>query len=164
MKECVKEAGKIAVHINVGMGVGGIPMCETIPHDVVSRADKALIEICKIDGLQIGEGDAMGTEITHTVSACMGGMKTAGDLVLRMQLMYGMRLREAKEYVAEKLGVSVFDLSDPSVMTEIRQSLGLGVQEPNLGDAVGMAAKIRIAEKLGITINSVENFKRKAGL
>jgi dimethylamine--corrinoid protein Co-methyltransferase len=106
----------------------------------------------------------MGTEITHTVSACMGGMKTAGDLVLRMQLMYGMRLREAKEYVSEKLGISVFELSDPSVMTEIRQSLGLGVQEPNLGDVVGMAAKIRISEKLEITINSVENFKRKAGL
>lgn len=51
MKECVKEAGQIAVHVNVGMGVGGIPMCETLPSDVVSRADKALIEICKIDGL-----------------------------------------------------------------------------------------------------------------
>ena len=106
----------------------------------------------------------MGTEITHTVSACMGGIKTAGELVLRMQLMYGMKLREAMEYVAEKLGVSVFELSDPSVMTEIRQNLGLGVQEPNLGDITGMAAKLRISEKLGITINSVENFKRKAGL
>ena len=51
MKETVKAAGKIAVHANVGMGVGGVPMCETIPADVVSRADKALIEICKIDGL-----------------------------------------------------------------------------------------------------------------
>lgn len=106
----------------------------------------------------------MGTEITHTVSACMGGIKTAGDLVLRMQLARGMRIREAKEYVAEKLGVSVFDLSDPSVMTEIRQEYGLGVQEPNTGDIVGMAAKIRISDKLGIKINSVENFKRKAGL
>jgi hypothetical protein len=37
------------------------------------------------------------------------------------------------------------------------------VQEPNLGDITGMAAKIRISEKMGITINSVENFKRKAG-
>jgi len=106
----------------------------------------------------------MGTEITHTVSACMGGIKTAGDLVLRMQLLRGMRLREAKEYVAGKLGVSVLELSDPSVMTELRQDFGLGVQEPNLGDVVGMAAKIRISDKLGITINSVENFKRKAGL
>lgn len=51
MKETVKAAGKIAVHANVGMGVGGVPMCEVIPSDAVSRADKALIEICKIDGL-----------------------------------------------------------------------------------------------------------------
>jgi len=51
MKETVSAAGKIAVHANVGMGVGGVPMCEVIPGDVVSRADKALIEICKIDGL-----------------------------------------------------------------------------------------------------------------
>ena len=51
MKETVRVAGKIAVHVNVGMGVGSIPMCEVIPGDVVSRADKALIEICKIDGL-----------------------------------------------------------------------------------------------------------------
>jgi dimethylamine--corrinoid protein Co-methyltransferase len=93
----------------------------------------------------------------------MGGMKTAGDLVLRMQLARGMKLREAKEYVAGKLGVSTLELSDPSIMTEIRQELGLGVQEPNLGDVTGMAAKIRISELLGIRINSVENFKRKAG-
>jgi len=51
MKETMQAAGKIAVHVNVGMGVGGVPMCEVIPGDVVSRADKALIEICKIDGL-----------------------------------------------------------------------------------------------------------------
>ena len=51
MKETVREAGQIAVHTNVGMGVGGIPMCEVVPSDVVSRADKALVEICKIDGL-----------------------------------------------------------------------------------------------------------------
>jgi dimethylamine--corrinoid protein Co-methyltransferase len=51
MKETVSAAGKIAVHVNTGMGVGGIPMCEVVPSDVVSRADKALIEICKIDGL-----------------------------------------------------------------------------------------------------------------
>ena len=50
MKETV-QAANIPVHPNVGMGVGGIPMCEVIPGDVVSRADKALIEICKIDGL-----------------------------------------------------------------------------------------------------------------
>lgn len=50
IKECSKVA-EIPVHVNVGMGVGGVPMAEVLPCDVVSRADKALIEICKIDGL-----------------------------------------------------------------------------------------------------------------
>lgn len=51
IRETVRAAGRIAVHVNVGMGVGGVPMCEVVPSDAVSRADKALIEICKIDGL-----------------------------------------------------------------------------------------------------------------
>lgn len=50
VKECVKQA-RIPVHVNVGMGVGGIPMSEIPPIDVVTRADKALIEIGKADGL-----------------------------------------------------------------------------------------------------------------
>jgi len=94
----------------------------------------------------------------------MGGIKTAGDLVFRMQLLYGMKINEAKEYVAKKLGVSVFDLCDPLVMTELRDELGLGVQMPSVGTPMGIAAKMRISEKLGITINSVERFREKAGL
>jgi len=94
----------------------------------------------------------------------MGGIKTAGDLVFRMQLMYGMKIDEAKKYVADKLGVSVFDLCDPAVMTEIRSDLGFGVQMPPAGAPTGMAAKMRIADKLGIKINSVERFKEKAGV
>lgn len=50
MKKCVEDA-KVPVHTNVGMGVGGIPMCEYLPIDAVSRADMALIEISKADGL-----------------------------------------------------------------------------------------------------------------
>lgn len=106
----------------------------------------------------------MGTEIAHTISACMGGIKTAGDLVLRMQLAKGMRLSEAKGYVAQKLGVSIYDLSNPAIMGEIRQELGLGVQSPNLGDITGMAAKIRISKLLDIPIHSVNNFMKKAGV
>ena len=81
-----------------------------------------------------------------------------------MQLLYGMKINEAKEYVAKKLGVSVFDLCDPLVMTELRDELGLGVQMPSVGTPMGIAAKMRISEKLGITINSVERFREKAGL
>jgi dimethylamine--corrinoid protein Co-methyltransferase len=50
IKAC-SEVATIPVHANVGMGVCGIPMCENAPADIVSRADKCLIEICKIDGL-----------------------------------------------------------------------------------------------------------------
>jgi len=94
----------------------------------------------------------------------MGGIKTAGDLVLRAQLMHGMKIDAAKEYVAKKLGVSAFDLCDPLIMTELRDDLGFGVQMPGPGTPTGIAAKMRISEKLGIKINSVERFKAKAGL
>jgi dimethylamine--corrinoid protein Co-methyltransferase len=50
IKAC-SEAAKIPIHPNAGMGVCAVPMCENVPTDVVSRADKCMIEICKIDGL-----------------------------------------------------------------------------------------------------------------
>jgi dimethylamine--corrinoid protein Co-methyltransferase len=50
VKACT-EVAQIPVHVNVGMGVGGVPLTLTPPIDAVSRADKALIEIGKADGL-----------------------------------------------------------------------------------------------------------------
>ena len=50
VKACT-DAANIPVHANVGMGVCGMPMSEVLPVDIVSRVDKCLIEICKIDGL-----------------------------------------------------------------------------------------------------------------
>jgi hypothetical protein len=94
----------------------------------------------------------------------MGGIRTAGDLVLRMQLTRGMKIKEAKEYVAEKLGVTPMDLSDCSVMREIRETLDIGYPMPNDGAAKGIEAKINISRILGIKINSVERFKRITGL
>jgi dimethylamine--corrinoid protein Co-methyltransferase len=49
-KSC-SEKTKIPMHPNVGMGVGGIPVFETPPIDIVTRASKALVEIGKADGL-----------------------------------------------------------------------------------------------------------------
>ncbi|SFE25194.1 dimethylamine:corrinoid methyltransferase [Peptostreptococcaceae bacterium pGA-8] len=49
IKACTNVA-KIPVHANVGMGVCGVPMVEMMPSDMISRADKALVEIGKIDG------------------------------------------------------------------------------------------------------------------
>lgn len=49
IKACT-SASNIPVHANVGMGVCGVPMVENMPSDMISRADKALVEIGKVDG------------------------------------------------------------------------------------------------------------------
>ena len=96
----------------------------------------------------------------------MGGVRTAGDLVLRMQISKKMKIDEAKAYVAEKLGVTLEELCDNTTMTELRRDLGLGLThvEPCKEENNGLAAKFRIAEKLDIKINSVERFKERAGI
>ena len=63
---------------------------------------------------------------SHALASGMGGMRTAGDLVARMQMTRGLRLPQAKQYVADKLGCSVADLSDTIAMHDIRRDLGLG--------------------------------------
>jgi dimethylamine--corrinoid protein Co-methyltransferase len=45
------EVANIPVHANMGMGVGGVPMNTHPPIDIVSRASKAMVEICRLDGL-----------------------------------------------------------------------------------------------------------------
>jgi dimethylamine--corrinoid protein Co-methyltransferase len=50
VKEAV-AAVDIPVHVNVGMGVGGVPMIEAPPIDSVTRASKTLVQIGKADGL-----------------------------------------------------------------------------------------------------------------
>ncbi len=109
-------------------------------------------------------GDPIGLECAHELAAGMCGIRNAGDLVLRVQLAKGWKIKEAKEYVAEKLGVSVIDLSDVAVMTELRQKLGLGLLQPADGEPINMEAKFRIAEILDIPINCVDRFKERAGL
>jgi dimethylamine--corrinoid protein Co-methyltransferase len=90
--------------------------------------------------------------MAHLLASSMGGIRTTGDLVARMQLKK-MRIHDAKRYVADKLHVTPLDLSDPTMMRLLRE-----------GVAKGIAAKVRIAELLDIKINSVEQFKRKTGL
>ena len=50
IKECVKVS-ELPCHVNMGMGVGGIPMCETAPIDAVTRCNKAMVEIAHVDGI-----------------------------------------------------------------------------------------------------------------
>ena len=98
----------------------------------------------------------------------MGGMRTAGDLVARMQMTRRMRLKEAKAYVADKLGCTVRDLSDPTAMEEIRIAKGLGTlpftSSVRPGDAGMIEAKFNISKTLDIPINCVERFKARVGL
>jgi len=49
-KAC-SEASEIPVHANLGMGVGGVPLTLTPPLDALSRASKAHVELCRLDGL-----------------------------------------------------------------------------------------------------------------
>ena len=50
IKKAVEDS-PIPVHVDMGMGVGGIPMKETPPVDAVARCNKAMVEIAKVDGV-----------------------------------------------------------------------------------------------------------------
>jgi dimethylamine--corrinoid protein Co-methyltransferase len=102
--------------------------------------------------------------IAHGIASGMGGIRTAGDLVARMQMTRGMRIKEAKKYVAEKLKISVQDVADPVVMAEVREELDIGMVNAVPRVTKGIDAKFRIADILGIDINCVSRFKRKVGL
>jgi dimethylamine--corrinoid protein Co-methyltransferase len=50
VKPCM-DVAEIPVHMNVGMGVGAVPMCSYPPLDAVSRASRACVDILRLDGL-----------------------------------------------------------------------------------------------------------------
>jgi len=50
VKPCMDKA-QIPVHMNVGMGVGGVPMYGFCPVDAVTRASVACVDILRLDGL-----------------------------------------------------------------------------------------------------------------
>jgi len=117
----------------------------------------------------VGAGDPLGMSATHANAAGMGGMRAAGDLVARMQMTQGMRLPAAKQYVADRLGLSPSDLSDAPTMHEVRGELGLGricyggaALYPDQPSA--MEAKFRISEILDVPINCVQKFRERAGI
>jgi len=100
--------------------------------------------------------------ITHAMTSGMGGMRTSGDLVARMQMTRGMKIEEAKKYVADKLGVSVDELTDVVSMAEIRDDLKIGGVYSSMGSPKGIEAKHHISELLGIEINSLRLFKERS--
>lgn len=102
--------------------------------------------------------------IVHSQASGMGGIRTAGDLVARMQLAKNMRLNDAKKYVADKLKVSLRDLGDEIVMREVREELDIATVYMGYGaTSRGIEAKINISRLLDLEINCVEKFTKKTG-
>ena len=50
VKPCT-DAATIPIHLNGGMGVGGVPMHALPPVDAVSRASRACVDVLRLDGL-----------------------------------------------------------------------------------------------------------------
>ena len=109
----------------------------------------------------MGVGDPYGMHAAHAIVSGMGGIRTAGDLVARLQLNRAMRIDEAKKYVADKLGATVADIVDEVKMREIREDMDLGTLNECPGVAKGIDAKFRIAKLMDLKINCVELFKQK---
>ncbi len=104
-------------------------------------------------------GDTAGMAVPHFLASGMGGIRTAGDLVARMQFDQNMRIDDAKKYVAKKLDVSTLDIADEFLMRELREELKIGVITGLPGAPRGIAAKMNIEKLLGIKINSCERFR-----
>ena len=105
-------------------------------------------------------GDTAGMAIPHYMTAGMGGIRSAGDLVSRMQFSKNMKIGKAKEYVAKKLGLSTLEIADEYLMRELREELKIGIITGVPGAPRGIAAKMNIENILDIKINSCEIFRK----
>lgn len=100
-------------------------------------------------------------DLPHFLTSGMGGIRSAGDLVARMEFGKNMRIKDAKQYVAKKLGIDVIEIADEFVMRDLREELGIGVVTGVPGATRGIAAKMNIENLLDIKINSCEKFRQK---
>lgn len=100
----------------------------------------------------------------HALVAGMGGVRTTGDLVARLQLNRGMRIDAAKKYVAEKLNVALDDINDPIIMGEVREDMKIFRLSEGQGTVDGIAAKHNIGKILDLKINCVNRFLNNTGL
>jgi dimethylamine--corrinoid protein Co-methyltransferase len=100
-------------------------------------------------------------DLPHFLTSGMGGIRTTGDLIARMQFGKNMRIKDAKAYVAKKLGITTVELADEFVMRDLREELGIGVVTGVPGAPRGIAAKMNIENLLDIKINSCEKFREK---
>ena len=101
----------------------------------------------------------MGMAIAHIMASCMGGIRTAGDLVAWMQMTRKMKNQDAKAYVANKLKIELIDLTNEEVMRDIRKDLNIGTVTSIAGGPKGIRAKKKVAELLDVHIRSVDLFE-----
>jgi len=104
-------------------------------------------------------GDTAGMAVPHFMASGMGGIRTAGDLVARMQFSKNMKIDKAKEYVAKKLGLSTLEIADEHILRELREELKIGVVTGVPGAPRGIAAKMNIERLIDTKINSCEIFR-----
>jgi len=78
-----------------------------------------------------------------------------------MQITRGMKIDTAKQYVADKLGVSLADIHDAVAMRETREDLRIGLLQSLPGQPKGIEAKHNIAELLGLELNSLRASKTR---
>lgn len=100
-------------------------------------------------------------DLPHFMTSGMGGIRSAGDLVARMEFGKNMRVKDAKQYVAKKLGLDVIEIADEFIMRDLREELGIGIVTGVPGATRGIAAKMNIEDLLGVKINSCEKFRQK---
>ena len=92
--------------------------------------------------------------VPHYMASGMGGIRSAGDLVARMEYNSNMKVDKAKEYVAKNL-----EIADECIMRELREELKIGTVTAVPGVPRGIAAKMNIEKLLDIKINSCEKFR-----
>jgi len=97
--------------------------------------------------------------VPHFMASGMGGIRSAGDLVARMQFSKNMKIDKAKEYVAKKLGLSTLEIADEHIMRDLREELKIGVVTGVPGAPRGIAAKMNIERLIDTKINSCEVFR-----
>lgn len=99
-------------------------------------------------------------DIPHLMASGMGGIRSSGDLVARMMYTKSMKLKDAKAYVAKKLGLDCVEIADECIMRDLREELGIGTATGIPGAPRGIAAKMNIENLLDIKINSCEKFRQ----
>ena len=91
----------------------------------------------------------------------MGGMRTTGDLVCRMQFAKNMKIDAAKKYVADKLEIDPFQLTEENFIRDIREREGLGIVTGQPNSPKGLAAKMNIEKVLDLKISTCEHYRNQ---